>query len=102
MDGSDAPGVAPPPGFYEDDSGQQRWWDGSGWSEQRIGTPEVVKKGSIWVTGPGIFLSALSPPLGLIYGLLMKSSSHQDANFVMWFSFGMFMLYAVALVVVLA
>lgn len=92
-------GTPPPPGFYEDGSGQQRWWDGSGWGEQRVATAKQPK-GSLWVTAPGIFLSALSPPLGLIYGLLMKSSRHKDANFVMWFSFGMFLLYAVLLMVV--
>jgi hypothetical protein len=95
-------GDAPPPGFYEDDSGRQRWWDGDGWSEQRMAAPEQASKGSLWVTAPGLFLSALSPPLGLVYGLLMKSSRHPDANFVMWFSFGMFMLYLVILVAVFA
>jgi hypothetical protein len=94
-------GTAPPPGFYDDGSGRQRWWDGSSWGEQRVATAEKPK-GSLWVTAPGLFLSALSPPLGLVYGLLMKSSSHDDANFVMWFSFGMFMLYAVLLLVAMS
>lgn len=32
----------PPPGFYQDESGRERWWDGAQWSSHYRPKPEVA------------------------------------------------------------
>ena len=63
---------AVPPGWYPDQSGQQRWWDGTQWTEHvqtpysaaaaiaALKAPEGTKTGTVW-----IWLIVLIPLLGL-------------------------------------
>lgn len=77
---SQATEAAPPPGFYDDGSGRQRWWDGIGWSEQRLGTPPPPSDSVLTDTSlTSKILTVIFPLPALFIGLLMGVFGHRHA-----------------------
>ncbi|MGH3427771.1 MAG: DUF2510 domain-containing protein [Candidatus Dormibacteraceae bacterium] len=69
------PGEAsPPPGFYNDGSGNQRWWNGEGWGEQRQGIQVPADMSNRSLSGTalvGYLLALLLPFIGFLVGLAL-------------------------------
>lgn len=69
--------TAPPPGFYDDGSGRQRWWDGSQWTEHRQGVPAPLAteppedSGISGTAVAGYVLAALIPFVGFFVGIAL-------------------------------
>jgi len=70
-------GISPPPGFYDDGTGAQRWWDGTNWTEHRNGAlapnaaGDAESKVISWTATIGYILAALLPFIGFFVGLAL-------------------------------
>ena len=81
------PTNAVPPGWYPDQSGVQRWWDGTQWTEQvqapydpatralALKAPDGTKTGTVW-----IWLIVLLPLLGLSSIFLIDWADYIDST----------------------
>ena len=79
--------VTAEPGWYDDGSGKQRWWDGTRWTQDYVDftAPEVELRsepqpsnadefGGIVVDGRTIRLGALSQPIGRVVATLSTAA----------------------------
>jgi len=73
-------GTAPPPGFYDDGSGQQRWWDGTGWSEQRLAALPTPDSAPTDTSLTAKVLTVLFPIPALFIGFVMGVIGHRNAG----------------------
>lgn len=94
---TDGQGVAPPPGFYDDGSGRQRWWDGDQWTEHRQGAPAPVESqedesisGSAIV---GYVLAFVMPFIGFLVGLALIARKDRHGVGVVLLSIIVFLLF---------
>jgi hypothetical protein len=80
--------VTAEPGWYDDGTGKQRWWDGARWTQDYadFSSPEVELRSEPQPTGPGdefggilvdgrsIRLGALSQPIGRVVATLSTAA----------------------------
>ncbi len=77
--------VPPPPGWYDDESGNgKRWWNGKEWSDVRQTNRDAAAKAEpttydrrTFGVGGYIFAAAF-PPIGFILGLIMLAKGDRD------------------------
>jgi len=94
-------GTAPPPGFYDDGSGRQRWWDGEAWTEHRQGAPAPVPaedEGDEGISGTaivGYLLALVIPFIGFLIGLALIARKDRHGIGVTLLATAVFFAYIV-------
>ncbi len=88
--------VPPPPGWYDDESGNgKRWWNGKEWSDVRQSKPDRDQrdnKGS-GLSIVGYFLAVFAPLIGFIIGLVLAARGERDGTWVIVLSLVFGFLY---------
>jgi hypothetical protein len=92
----------PPPGWYDDGKGGERWWDGTAWTEARQPVsqptePELPKQISgVAVLGYG--LAIFTPIIGFILGLALVAKGDRHGGGVVGASLAFGLLWIVLLI----
>jgi Protein of unknown function (DUF2510) len=94
-------GTSPPPGFYDDGSGRQRWWDGGQWTEHRQGAPTPTEadedEGISGTAVAGYVLAFLIPFIGFLVGLALIARRDKHGIGVVLLSTLVFFAYIYAI-----
>ena len=94
--------VPPPPGWYLDKQGKNRWWDGVAWTDAVQAAPAASpapntgkKEPTSGVAVFGYVMAVIAPLIGFIVGLALIAKGDRSAVGVLLVSMGMGLLYLI-------